>query len=190
MSRVPVIAEEVTALLLLRDMAMRDSGPRKPLDMVHAAWQRAASGLSKLMLHLAPVAPAYKSHANSAWHCWMSHLGDVFGALSSAGVRLPVQLDLLLLEVSPVLLIHEHQIEVVLHAELVVDQLVGGRQVVGRQEQPASEAGPNISAFMSALSLAQQATEALSTSRMPSAVLAVTGPAAMLYRTMQCKGHS
>ena len=69
----------------------------------------------------------------------MLYLGNVFGALSSAGVRLPVQLDLLLLELSELLLVHQHQVQVVLHAELVVHQLVRGRQVVGRQEQPTGK---------------------------------------------------
>jgi len=44
--------------------------------------------------------------------------------------------DLLLLEVAPVLLVDQHQVEVVLDAELVVHRLVRGRQVVRRQEQP------------------------------------------------------
>jgi hypothetical protein len=44
----------------------------------------------------------------------------------------------LLLEIAPVLLIHQHQVEVVFDAVLVVHQLVRGSQVVGRQEQPAA----------------------------------------------------
>lgn len=49
---------------------------------------------------------------------------------------LPVHRDLLLLEVPPVLLVHEHEVQEVLDAELVVDVAVGRRQVVRAQEQP------------------------------------------------------
>ena len=41
----------------------------------------------------------------------------------------------LLLEVSPLFLVHQHQVEVVAHAELLVDVTHGRVQVVARQEQ-------------------------------------------------------
>ena len=47
------------------------------------------------------------------------------------------QLDLLLLEIAAVLLVDQHQVEVVLDAELVVHKLIRRRQVVRGQEQPA-----------------------------------------------------
>lgn len=78
------------------------------------------------------------SHSHSEQSSMRAHLGDVFGRLSCACVSLPVQLDLLLLKIAAVLLIHQHQVQVVLHAELVMHQLVCGRQVVGGQEQPAA----------------------------------------------------
>lgn len=59
------------------------------------------------------------------------------GSIGLAGIRGPVELNLLLLEVSSVLLIHQHQVQEVLDAELVVHRLVGGGEVVGGQEQPA-----------------------------------------------------
>lgn len=49
----------------------------------------------------------------------------------------PVQLDLLLLEISPVFFIDKDQVQHVFHAEPVADILVGGCQVIGGQEQPA-----------------------------------------------------
>mmetsp|Transcript_13364 Transcript_13364/g.56509 ORF Transcript_13364/g.56509 Transcript_13364/m.56509 type:complete len:371 (+) Transcript_13364:1152-2264(+) len=53
-----------------------------------------------------------------------------------------IERDLLLLEVPPVLLVHQHQVEVVLDAEPVAHVLVRGRQVVRRQEQPHRYALP------------------------------------------------
>ena len=58
-------------------------------------------------------------------------------AAGLAGIGGSVQLDFLLFEVAPVLLVDQHQVQEVLHAELVVHCLVGGRKVVGGQEQPA-----------------------------------------------------
>ena len=63
-------------------------------------------------------------------------------AISLAGIRRSVELDFLLLEVAAVLLIHQHQVEEVLDAELVVHQLVGGREVIWRQKQPACRRNP------------------------------------------------
>lgn len=57
---------------------------------------------------------------------------------SSSGVVFDktVQLYLLLLKVPPVFFVHQNQVQKILDAELVVDVLVGGRQVVRRQENP------------------------------------------------------
>mmetsp|Transcript_9119 Transcript_9119/g.35591 ORF Transcript_9119/g.35591 Transcript_9119/m.35591 type:complete len:366 (+) Transcript_9119:1141-2238(+) len=64
----------------------------------------------------------------------------LFGALTSQLVA--IERDLLLLEIPPVLLVHQHQVEVVLDAEPVAHVLVRGRQVVRRQEQPHRYALP------------------------------------------------
>ena len=50
--------------------------------------------------------------------------------------------DFLLLEVSPILLVHEHKVQVVAHAELVVDITVRGREVVGAQEDADGDGLP------------------------------------------------
>ena len=42
--------------------------------------------------------------------------------------------DFLLLEIPSIFLVNQHQIEVVLHTELVVDVSVCGCQIVGTQE--------------------------------------------------------
>mmetsp|Transcript_20229 Transcript_20229/g.50586 ORF Transcript_20229/g.50586 Transcript_20229/m.50586 type:complete len:303 (-) Transcript_20229:133-1041(-) len=62
--------------------------------------------------------------------------------LSHSLHSVPEQVDLLLLEVPPVLLIHQHQVKVVFHTEPVGHVFVGGREVVGRQEQPHRNALP------------------------------------------------
>ena len=51
-------------------------------------------------------------------------------------VGLAPQHDLLLLEVASLLLVHEHQVQVVLARELLLDVAHRRRQVVGAQEQP------------------------------------------------------
>ena len=192
MSRVPVIAKEVAHYLLLEDTSMQGSGTCKPLDSgaglmtAHLGFPAKATPCTSCL----PLSVSRRQCSVLGSLHGSSHLGDVFGALSSASVGLPVQLDLLLLEVSPILLVHEHQVEVVLHAELVVDQLVGGRQVVGRQKQPASKPGPDISAFIISIGPCTPGTILSRASRMSSAVLSVTGPAVTRYSAVQCMIHS
>lgn len=48
----------------------------------------------------------------------------------------PIHGNLLLLEIPPVFFINQNQIEVILHAELVVDVFVGWGQIIRTQEQP------------------------------------------------------
>lgn len=55
-------------------------------------------------------------------------------------IRRSIQCDFLLFEIASVLFIHKHQIEIVLHTELVVYILVCGCQVIWRQEKPVTAA--------------------------------------------------
>ena len=55
-------------------------------------------------------------------------------------IRRSIQCDFLLFEVAPVFFINKHQVEIVLHAELVVHILVCGCQVIWRQEKPIKAA--------------------------------------------------
>mmetsp|Transcript_1081 Transcript_1081/g.2535 ORF Transcript_1081/g.2535 Transcript_1081/m.2535 type:complete len:252 (+) Transcript_1081:258-1013(+) len=64
------------------------------------------------------------------WHC------DQPVLLFEPVLGFSEQLDLLLLEVPPLLLVHQHQVQEVPHAELVVDVLVGWGELVRRKEQP------------------------------------------------------
>ena len=59
-----------------------------------------------------------------------------WGSGARRGVAQSKQRNLLLFKVAAVLLVYQHQVEVILDAELVVHRLVCRRQVVRRQEQP------------------------------------------------------
>ena len=48
----------------------------------------------------------------------------------------------LLLEVAPLLLVYEHQVEVVAHRVLLVDVLHGGGHLIAGQEQPDGDGLP------------------------------------------------
>jgi hypothetical protein len=53
-------------------------------------------------------------------------------------------------DLPPILLVHQHQVQVVANTELVVHVLVAGGQIIRRQVQPAAIAEANMSSSVSA----------------------------------------
>eukprot|EP00968_Pinguiococcus_pyrenoidosus_P025909 scaffold7037_cov311-Pinguiococcus_pyrenoidosus.AAC.3 len=77
-----------------------------------------------------PSLPLHLFRSSTHWQ--RPPLSFLFGGLCAVHVP-PPDVDLLLLEIPPVLFVHEHEVDVVLDAKLVVHASEGGREVQGRQ---------------------------------------------------------